>query len=430
VIELPKTLFLVSSKSGGTLETLSFFRYFHGLVSKAVGETEAGSHFACITDPGSGLEKIAREHDFRDVFLNPSDIGGRYSALSMFGVVPAALIGVPLDKLLERALAMARACGGAADPKQNPGLRLGAALAEAAKTGRNKLTLLASHELVSFGAWAEQLIAESTGKEGKGLVPIDQEPLGEKSVYGEDRIFAALALGNAKPAEEPGPGVALHLGEKLDLGAEFFRWEYATAVAGALIGIDPFDEPNVQESKDNTNRILSQLGKAPPPPKPTLSEGGVECWAQPKLTAKDLPALLAAFFAQAPKDGYIALQAYLPPSDGLWEALEALRGLLRDRTHLATTLGYGPRFLHSTGQLHKGGPQVGTFLQLTGDPGRDIAIPGAPYGFAQLIAAQAEGDRTALWQRSPRLLRCDLGKDPLASLAVLRAAADKSLPRK
>jgi hypothetical protein len=202
------------------------------------------------------------------------------------------------------------------DPKQNPGLRLGAALAEAAKVGRDKLTILASHDLVSFGGWAEQLIAESTGKEGKGLVPIDQEPLGEKSVYGDDRIFASLALGTERPAETPGPAVTLHLGEKLDLGAEFFRWEYATAVAGALLGIDPFDEPNVQESKDNTSRILSQLGKAPPPPMPTLSEGGIDCWTDGTLTAKDLPTLLAAFVAQAPKNGYVALQAYLPPSDG------------------------------------------------------------------------------------------------------------------
>ena len=428
-IDLRKTFFLVSSKSGGTLETLSFFHYFHARVADRMGPARAAAHFAAITDPGSGLEKLARDYGFREVFLNPSDIGGRYSALSLFGLVPAALGGVAVDEVVARALQMARACGAAADPMANPGLRLGVALAEAAKAGRDKVTIVSPSALASFGAWAEQLLAESTGKEGKGIVPIDQEPL-RKNHYGDDRLFVGLELGRKVRKELPGPAVHVHLADTLDLGAEFFRWELATAVAGALLGIDAFDEPNVQESKDNTARILARLSRAEPPPPPSFAEGGLSVHAPAELSAPDLAGLLSAFFAWAPARGYVALQAYLAPSAELWEALEGLRTVLRDRLGLATTLGYGPRFLHSTGQLHKGGPQVGTFLQLVADHPADLAVPGSPFSFGQLIGAQADGDLLALRQRTPRVLRVKLGRDAAAGIEKLRKAAEKGLGKR
>ncbi len=420
-----RTLYLISSKSGGTLETLSFFRHFHARTVAAVGASRAGAHFAAITDPGSGLEKLARQNGFREVFLNPSDIGGRYSALSLFGLVPAALLGVPLRDLLDRALRMARACRDP-DPAHNPGLRLGVALGEAARAGRNKATIVAPPALASFGAWAEQLLAESTGKEGQGVVPIDGEPVGGPGVYGPDRLFVRLALGDGTDGALPGPAVTVRLRDSLDLGAEFFRWEFATAIAGSLLGIDAFDEPNVQESKDNTARILGQPPAAAP--KPTLIDGGVAAFAT-NLDAETLPALLRAFLREAPKDGYLALQAYLAPTPEVARALGALRLLLRDRLHLATTVGFGPRFLHSTGQLHKGGPQIGTFWQFTEAPGAEVEIPGSPYGFGRLIAAQADGDLAALRQRSPRVLRCDLGRDAVAGLELLLRAAGEALPK-
>ncbi len=418
-IDLERSIFLVSSKSGGTLETLSFFRYFREKV--AAFSKRPGERFAAITDPGSGLEALARKEGFREIFLNPSDIGGRYSALSLFGLVPAALIGVDLDGLLERTLAMQRACR---EPSAtNPGLALGAALAEAAQAGRAAVTLVAPRELSSFGVWAEQLLAESTGKEGKGLVPVDGEPLGPASVYGDDRLFARLALGGQPAGELPGPSVTLRVPSTLDLGAEFYRWEFATAVACALFGIDSFDEPNVQESKDNTGRILAS---GTPAQAPLLSAGQVALFAS-GLPASDLGAALRAFAQRAPEHGYFALQAYLPPDEKSWAELQRIRTLLRDRTRRATTVGWGPRFLHSTGQLHKGGPQLGSFLQLTSDGGPKLPIPGAAYDFGALIAAQADGDLLALRQRTDRVVRLRLSGEPAAALEEVRRALDRAL---
>ncbi len=472
-----ETLYLVSSKSGGTLETLSFFRWFFARAEAELGRGAAGAHFVAITDPGSGLGRLARESGFREVFENPADIGGRYSALSFFGLVPAALGGVDLATLLDRARRMAAACRDP-DPASNPGLRLGVALAEAARSGRDKATIRAPAALASFGAWAEQLLAESTGKEGKGIVPIDAEPPGPPGAYGDDRFFVTLALDGAPIEPPPGPGAALHLRDILDLGAEFFRWEFATAVAGALLAIDPFDEPNVKESKDNTARILA--GPPREAPSATLVQDGVAAFSS-KLHEHDLAALLSAFFGEAPEHGYVAIQAYLAPAPGTWRALQALRGRIRDRLSLATTLGWGPRFLHSTGQLHKGGPQVGTFLQLVEDPGPEVVIPAAsPHGlrgphsnaaettarllqreeassprppqptsspsepspelpaarafpevgkesFGRILAAQADGDLAALEKRGPRVLRCHLGPDTEAALAELSRAFEKGV---
>ncbi|HUB05956.1 MAG TPA: bifunctional transaldolase/phosoglucose isomerase [Myxococcales bacterium] len=425
-LDLRRTLFLVASKSGGTVETLSFFRHFHARVADKVGPARAMAHFAAITDPGSGLERLARDYGFRELFLNPSDIGGRDSGLSLFGLVPAALGGVALGDLLGRALAMARACGPSTDPAANPGLRLGAALGEAALSHRDKVTLVVPSAVAAFGAWAEQLLAESTGKEGKGLVPIDQEPP-RKNGCGEDRCFASLELGRKARKGLPGPAVTLHLADPLDLGAEFFRWELAGSAASALLGVDPFDEPDVQESKDATARFLSRLSRREPPPPPSFSEAGIDCWAAADLPRADLAELLGAFFAQVPARGYVALQAYLAPAGELWEALQALRASLRDRLGVATTLAYGPTFLHSTGQLHKGGPPIGTFVQIVADHPADLAIPGVPYSFGQLIGAQADGDLEALRRRTSRVLRVKVGKDAVGALERLRKTCEKAL---
>ena len=393
--DLERTLFLVSSKSGTTQETDCLYRYFW---ERAGGR---GVQFVAITDPDTPLARLATERGFRRAFLNPKDIGGRYSALSYFGLVPAALIGIDVGQLLHRAHRMAEACAAWVPARQNPAAWLGAVLAEAALAGRNKATFVSSPGIGSFGLWVEQLIAESTGKEGKGLLPVAEEPLGPPEVYGRDRLFVVLTLAGeqgADDATEPRlgalmaaghPVVRLALEDRYDLGQEFFRWEFATAVAGAILGINAFDQPNVAESKQNTKDVLA--GKQPPAP------------PAPPATAPELERFLAAV---RPGD-YLALMAYLPPTPQNDRRLEAVRARLRDRLKVATTLGYGPRFLHSTGQLHKGGLPVGHFLQITERPDRDVAIPGMPYTFGQLEAAQAEGDLRALRGRGRPAVRID-----------------------
>ena len=393
--DLERTLFLVSSKSGTTQETDCLYRYFW---ERAGGR---GVQFVAITDPDTPLARLATERGFRRAFLNPKDIGGRYSALSYFGLVPAALIGIDVGQLLHRAHRMAEACAAWVPARQNPAAWLGAVLAEAALAGRNKATFVLSPGIGSFGLWVEQLIAESTGKEGKGLLPVAEEPLGPPEVYGRDRLFVVLTLAGeqgADDATEPRlgalmaaghPVVRLALEDRYDLGQEFFRWEFATAVAGAILGINAFDQPNVAESKQNTKDVLA--GKQPPAP------------PAPPATAPELERFLAAV---RPGD-YLALMAYLPPTPQNDRRLEAVRARLRDRLKVATTLGYGPRFLHSTGQLHKGGLPVGHFLQITERPDRDVAIPGMPYTFGQLEAAQAEGDLRALRGRGRPAVRID-----------------------
>ena len=428
---LQDSLVLAASKSGTTVETRSHLAYCW---ERTGGR---GDQFVAITDPGTPLESLARERGFRRVFLNPADIGGRYSALSAFGLVPAALLGLDLAALLERAGGMAEACAKGSD---NPGLRLGAVLGAAALAGRDKVTFVASETLSPFGIWVEQLLAESTGKAGTGLVPVVDEPLGSADVYGADRLFVALRL--ADEAADPGlerlaaaghPVVTIVLGDRLDLGAEFFRWEFATATAGVVLGIDPFDEPNVQESKDNTSRLLAAFGQAGqlPEPEPVAVADGLSLVGDSRATSVERG--LADFLARARPGDYLALQAYVPYRESVRQGLQDVRRRLRDRLRIATTLGFGPRFLHSTGQLHKGGPATGLFLQLTADDPEDAPIPGQPFSFGVLKRAQALGDLQALQARahpggaSP-ILRVHLGRDVEAGLRRLAqiVAADEA----
>ncbi|MGH9481640.1 MAG: bifunctional transaldolase/phosoglucose isomerase, partial [Terriglobales bacterium] len=419
-----KTLFIISSKSGGTIEPNSLFAYFWSKLSD-------GRHYIAITDAGTSLEKLAREHKFRRVFTNPRDIGGRYSALSYFGLAPAALAGVDIAQLLERARQMAHACQAPAE--RNPGIQLGAALGAWASGGRDKLTFVASPEIASLSAWLEQLIAESTGKLGKGIVPVAGEPLGAPAVYGGDRTFAQLGLGgtnNAAGAAVAGlagssPVVQIGLRDRYDLGAEFFRWEFATAVAGQVLGINPFDEPNVQESKDNTVRVLDQYlqGGAAAAGFNAPATGGLNGL---KLYAPG-GAGLAKWLASVKAGDYVAIMAYLEREPEAERALEALRLVLRDRLRVATTVGFGPRFLHSTGQLHKGGANNGVFLQITGAPERDLPIPGQKFGFATLLQAQAMGDYEALVKHQRRVLRVDVGRQGAAGVGELRAGVESEL---
>jgi transaldolase/glucose-6-phosphate isomerase len=446
-VDLEHTLFLVSSKSGGTVEPISFFKFFYERIRALKGE-RAGENFVAITDPGTSLEKLANEKKFRRVFPGVPDIGGRYSALSNFGIVPAALAGVDVQTLLERAERMVQACAASMPVQENPGMVLGTTLAEAARRGRDKITFVISRGIETFADWAEQLIAESTGKEGKGLLPVAGEALGEPRVYGKDRIFVYLKLetdadGSIESAlnalEAVGhPVIRISLRDKLDLGQEFFRWEVATATAGALLGIDPFDQPNVQESKDNTRRLLEEYREKGrfPEEEPLLDFDGLKFYGDAaartdsaKLGAagKSPEGLLAAFLSEARPGDYIALMAYLEPRAEHAAALQSVRVRLRDSTRLATTLGYGPRFLHSTGQLHKGGANNGLFIQITADDAEDLPIPGEPYSFSILKQAQALGDLRSLESKQRRVIRLHLGKDVPAQLARLGELVDKAV---
>jgi transaldolase/glucose-6-phosphate isomerase len=433
-IDLAHTLFVVSSKSGGTTETTSFFQYFYERVRSIKGD-RAGENFLAITDPGTSLEKLAKEKNFRRIFPGQPDIGGRYSALSNFGMIPAALAGVHVHGLLERASQMAEACGAAVAAKDNPGLVLGAALGAAGLSGRDKITFVISPAIETFADWVEQLIAESTGKEGKGLVPVAGEALRDPGGYGQDRLFVQIKLasdadeateGALKALEAAGhPVVRIILHDVLDLGAEFFQWEVATATAGALLGIDPFDQPNVQESKDNTKSVLAEYraqGKFPEE-KPVLESDGLKVYGDAATlgaAASSVGGVLGTFLGQARPGDYVALMAYLQPTPEHTVALQSLRLSLRDSSHLATTLGYGPRFLHSTGQLHKGGASNGLFIQITADDAHDLPVPGEPYTFAVLKHAQALGDLRSLVSKQRRVLRLHLGKDVGVQLARLR----------
>ena len=434
-VELSRTLFLVSSKSGGTIESASLASYFHEKLARS-GAPRPGESFVAITDAGTSLERLAREKGYRRVLTNPSDIGGRYSALSYFGLAPMAMIGVDVGALERRACAMTERCAERVEGRANPGLALGAALAAAARRGRDKLTLVLQPPIEALGSWLEQLVAESTGKEGRGIVPVDGEELAEPACYDADRIFVSLAVGDGthpeaklRALEAAGhPVVRLALADRLDLGAEFFRWEMATAVAGALLEIDPFDQPNVQESKDNTTRLIrlfEKTGRLNEPP-PALVEGGLRLVA---MTPGDgEPAGLAEevrrHFDRARAGDYAALLAYLPRSPALDAPLARIRRLVRDRRRIATTLGYGPRFLHSTGQLHKGGADIGLFLQITASGRRDIDIPGARYSFGTLQRAQALGDFQALAARGRRILWLDLAAPLEPALASLTHLAE------
>ncbi|HZR30593.1 MAG TPA: bifunctional transaldolase/phosoglucose isomerase [Terriglobales bacterium] len=409
-IDLQHTLFLVSSKSGTTTEMLSFFYYFWKQVSAK--DRAAGKNFVAITDPGTPLEKLARERGFRRVFPGSPEVGGRYAALSLFGLVPAALIGVNVKRLLDEARKMSEASVSCLSPRQCPGLTLGAALGELALAKRDKVTFLASRSLAAFPVWVEQLIAESTGKHGKGIVPVADEPLADPSVYGEDRFFVLLHVPGedqdlerrAAALETAGhPIVRILLQDKYELGQEFFRWEIAVAAAGSVLGINPFDQPDVQLAKELAKKAMEALSA-----KKTSSADSAEAAPTAASDAQELSRALLGWLASARPNDYVSLQAYLRPSAETDAALTQLRTIIRSKSRLATTAGYGPRFLHSTGQLHKGGPNTGLFLQLVDEPSDDLAVPETNYTFGQLIRAQALGDFQALKQRGRRVLRIQL----------------------
>ena len=404
------TLFLVSSKSGTTIEPNLFFRFFKEQVARS-GKRNPADNFIAITDPGTPLSVLAEKEGVRKVFLDPPDIGGRYSALSYFGLVPAALMGLDISLLLDRAEGVQQACASSAPSQENPGLWLGACLASLASKGRDKLTLITSPSIKSFGLWVEQLIAESTGKEGKGIVPITGEPLVSPEYYGADLLFVYLRLKtddnkstdaalNALEASGQ-PAIVLDMKDKLALGAEFFRWEFATAVAGRIIGINPFDQPNVQAAKDASVRLLEDYVKSAHLP--------------PMQTSGSLQDLLS----QVRTGDYLAVMAYVQQTPETDRAIAGLRRNVIEEHHIATTLGYGPRFLHSTGQLHKGGPNSGLFLQLTEKHPQDLPIPGEPYSFGVVADAEALGDLQALQGLGRRVVTLCLESDDPASLEAL-----------
>jgi glucose-6-phosphate isomerase len=435
-IPVAETLFIVASKSGTTAEPSAFEEYFFARV-KALKGDRAGENFAAITDPGSALEKQARARSYRGIFPGHVDIGGRYSALSPFGIVPAALMGLNIPDLLGRALRMQKACGPDVPVEENPGIVLGAVLGELVGRGRDKLTFLIPEALGSLGLWLEQLLAESTGKEGKGILPIAEEPVGKADSYGKDRIFAKIGVRGESDREIEGlvkdllrrgdPVIAIEMGDRLDLVQEFYRWEVATAALGAVLGINPFDQPNVQESKDVTNRFLARVRKEGGLPEPPwiLREDPLGFYGTEK--GKNGAGLLKAFFDRAKPGDYVALQGYLPETPAISEGLKAIRRRIRDHFRLATTLGFGPRFLHSTGQYHKGGPNRGLFLQLTAADSADAPIPNAPFSFGVLKQAQARGDFETLQKHGRRILGVHLGKDPLAGLKALYGTLEESL---
>ena len=444
-IDLAKTLFIVSSKSGSTLEPDILHRYFQGRVAEAVGAAGAGSRFVAVTDPGSNLEKTAAADGFAEVFHGDPAIGGRYSVLSNFGMVPAAVIGLEVGAFLDTALAMARACGASSPPAANPGVMLGSMLGLAARAGRDKVTLIASSEIASLGAWLEQLLAESTGKLGKGLIPVDSEPLGEIGAYGDDRVFAYLSLsghldpkreGLVKALEAAGHPVArITLASREMLAQEFFRWEIAVAVAGKVIGIDPFDQPDVEASKVKARELTDAYEKTGKieSPKPLLVEGGISLFADDADAkalgpASSLEAFLAAHFARVRAGDYVGLLAWMDREPSHTKALQTMRGHIRDKLKAATVLGFGPRFLHSTGQAYKGGPNSGVFLQITASPVKDLAIPGRRISFGQVESAQAAGDMAVLAERGRRILRVDLGGDIEGGLLRLAETVTRALP--
>ncbi len=448
---LDRTFFLVSSKSGSTVETRSQYRYFRAAL-EAAGIRDAGTRFAAVTDEGSALDTLAVKEGFRAVFRNPPDIGGRYSALSYFGMVPAALLGLDLDTLASRA-ARARTAATERDPASNPALRLGAFLAGAAKAGRDKLTLLTPPALRPLGYWIEQLVAESTGKEGRGLIPIEGEPLGPAHHYGGDRVFVCLTLAGPPDADLDrlqgdlsrigAPTARIELPDTEEIAGEFFRWEAATAFAGAALGINPFDEPNVQESKDATQRLLGALARDGrfPEETPRAEDEGVAIGANAEIWERmtaGLPAhsslefALQRFLSLARKDDYLAVLAYIERTAESESAFANLRRAVRNATHLPVLQGYGPRYLHSIGQLYKGGPATGLFLVLTADapPGTDAAIPGSDFSFAQLLRAQALGDMESLAAHDKPALRLHLGRGVTAGLAVVNQAIERAVAAK
>jgi transaldolase/glucose-6-phosphate isomerase len=443
-IDLKNTLFIVSSKSGGTLEPNIYKQYFFARAKEAVGEKEVGNRFIAITDPGSKMQHVAENDKFRHIFFGLPSIGGRYSALSNFGMVPAAIMGVDVARFLNRTEEMVHACAATVPATENPGVVLGAILGTAATQGRDKVTIISSPGISDLGAWLEQLLAESTGKIGKGIIPVDREHLAKPESYGNDRVFAYLRLESAPDKEQDAavdtlekagqPVVRIAVRDTYALGEEFFRWEIATAVAGSIIGINAFNQPDVEASKIETRKLTSEYeanGKLPAET-PFFEGEGVKVYADPRNTdalksGKFLDEILKTHLKRANAGDYFALLDYITMNAENEAALQNIRHLVRDAKKVATVLGFGPRFLHSTGQAYKGGPNSGVFLQITCDDANDLAVPEQRYTFGVVKAAQARGDFAVLAERGRRALRVHIGKDIKAGLAKLHAAVKQAL---
>jgi len=446
-IDIPKTLFIVSSKSGSTLEPNIFKQYFFERTRQAVGVTKAGSHFIAITDPGSKMQQVAEADRFLHIFFGRPSIGGRYSALSNFGMVPAAVMGLDTKKFLGHAAEMVSVCKATA-VEQNPGATLGIILGTAAKAGHDKVTIITSPGISDLGAWLEQLIAESTGKIGKGIIPVDRENLAAPDAYGKDRLFVYVTLESGADADQDAkvaaiekaghPVVCIAMSDIYELGAEFFRWEIATAVAGAIIGINAFNQPDVEASKIATRNLTSEYEKngSLPAEKPVVEDGGIKLFTDEKNAAElakaaggdqSLAGYLKAHLARIKDGDYFAVLGYIQMNDENEASLQSVRHAVRDKKRVATCLGFGPRFLHSTGQAYKGGPNSGVFLQVTCDDSVELPVPGQRYTFGVVKAAQARGDFQVLAERGRRALRVHLKGNLKAGLATLQAAVQKAL---
>ncbi|HUC55734.1 MAG TPA: bifunctional transaldolase/phosoglucose isomerase [Candidatus Cybelea sp.] len=442
-VDLKSTLCIVSSKSGSTLEPNIYKQYFFERVKAKVGEKEVGNRFIAITDPGSKMQQVAEADKFRKIFFGVPSIGGRYSAISNFGMVPAAVIGLDLAKFLKNTEEMVQACGASSAVDTNPGVILGNILGVAANNGRDKITIIASPGISDLGAWLEQLIAESTGKIGKGIIPVDRELLAKPVVYGNDRVFAYLRLAS-KPnkaqdaavaaLEKAGhPVVRITLPNTYTLGQEFFRWEIATAVAGSIIGINAFNQPDVEASKIETKKLTSQYEATGslPPEVPFFEAGGIKLFADEKNVAAvhgpTLVAVLKAHILRLRAGDYFGVLGYITMNPANDKLLQGIRHAVRDKKKVATVLGFGPRFLHSTGQAYKGGPNSGVFLQITCEDAQDLPVPGQKYTFGIVKAAQARGDFAVLAERGRRALRVHLGKNLKSGLATLTKAVHKAM---
>jgi len=447
-VDLRRTLFIVASKSGSTLEPNIFKQYFFERVKQVLGASEVGKHFIAITDPGSKMQQVAQRDGFRRVFFGIPSVGGRYSALSNFGLVPAAVMGLDSNRLLLRAREMASSCAAEADLERNPGAVLGIILGVLAQNGRDKVTLFASPRISDIGAWLEQLVAESTGKDGKALIPVDRERLRPPELYSNDRVYVYLRLTSAPDAANDSaadaierfghPVIRISLADEYDLAREFFRWEFATAVAGSILGINPFNQPDVEFSKVETHKLTQayESSGALPMETPVLDESGIQLLTDPANAAAlaeragrdaSLVGYLRAHLSRLGAGDYFALLAYLEANPAVEEMLQRIRHAVLDARRVATCLGFGPRFLHSTGQAYKGGPNTGVFLQITCDDAADLPVPGQKFTFGVVKAAQARGDFAVLAARHRRALRVHLGKDVTAGLAALAAAVQQAL---
>ena len=447
-IDLAKTIFVVSSKSGSTLEPNIFKQYFFERVKEVVGAAEAGKRFIAITDPGSKMQQVAEADGFRQIYFGLPSIGGRYSALSNFGMIPGAIQGLDIAKFLQSTEEMVRGCGADVPAHENPGVFLGAILGTAQKAGRDKVTIFASPGISDLGAWLEQLLAESTGKDGKGLIPVDREAIGSPNVYGKDRVFVYLRLETGPDSKQEAaiaaleqagqPVVRISVPDVYALGQEFFRWEIATAVAGSIIGINAFNQPDVEASKIETKKLTSEYEKSGslPAESPMLEEGGIKLFTDDKNAAalkqaagadKSLVGCLRAHLSRLRAGDYFAVLGYIEMNGAHEAQLQSIRHAVREKKHVATCLGFGPRFLHSTGQAYKGGPNSGVFQQITCDDAADVPVPGQKYTFGVVKAAQARGEFQVLADRDRRALRVHLGRDLAAGLAALQRAIQQAL---